>query len=407
MRFIFSIFQVVFFILIIDLYVFKAINIVCKKYHNKTIRIIFNIFYWGISVFFIILFICVRLNHKEVRDYHTLTFFFNIIGIFLLFYVSKIVIIIFHLIEDIICLIRRIFIKNKNRIRIISKIGFIISIIPFIFIFYGMFYGRYNYKINYNEIKYDNLPQNFNGFKIVQISDFHLGTLNGNNKQLQKIVSIINSLKPDVIIFTGDLVNNFADEVKGTESIISKLKAKYGKYSVLGNHDYGDYTKWRSPVDKENNLKQLILWHKILGFKLLLNRADSINLNGQKIAILGVENWGLPPFHKYGNIFEALDDAKNIPFKILLSHDPSHWSKEVKDQTDIALTLSGHTHGFQFGYKFGNKQWSPIQYKYPQWSGLYKDNNQYLYVNTGIGVIGFPGRIGMPPEITVIVLKSK
>jgi len=267
--------------------------------------------------------------------------------------------------------------------------------------------GRYNYKVKYQQIEFENLPLNFNNFRIVQISDFHIGTLNGNNKELQKIVNIVNSLNPDVIFFTGDLINNFADEVKGTEKILSGFKAKFGKYSILGNHDYGDYSNWLSPEDKKENLNKLIAWHKILGFDLLLNNADSIAIGNEKIAILGVENWGLPPFRQYGNLSKALASANKISFKILLSHDPSHWTKEVIKKTDIELTLSGHTHGFQFGYEFGKRKWSPIKYKYPQWSGLYKDQKQYLYINVGLGVIGYPGRIGMPPEITLIILKRK
>jgi uncharacterized protein len=407
MRFIFSFIQIVFFILLIDFYTFRAFKIIFNKYFSGYKVLLFAILYWSISIFFTTIFILIKVNHAKINDYHTINFFFYVIGFFILVYIPKVIIFIFQLIQDFINLFVKLFFNNKYKLLIISVIGMIISLVPFLLIIYGMVIGRYDYKVNIQHVEYNNLPRKFDNFKIVQISDFHLGTLNGKNEELLKIVHLVNSLQPDVIFFTGDLINNFADEVNGTDRILIGLKAKYGKFSILGNHDYGDYSNWKTQEDKRANLLRLISWHRVLGFKLLMNQADSIVIGDEKIAILGVENWGLAPFHKYGNLSKTLLDAKNISFKILLSHDPSHWSEEVVNKTDIELTLSGHTHGFQFGFNFGNRKWSPIKYKYPKWSGMYKNVNQYLYVNIGLGVIGYPGRIGMSPEITIIILNRK
>jgi len=213
---------------------------------------------------------------------------------------------------------------------------------------------------------------------------------------------MINHLEPDFIFFTGDLVNNCSWELDNWDSVLKKLTAKKGKYAVLGNHDYGDYKKWESEDLKIRNFEEIKHFYKKIDFILLLNNADIIDEDGAKIGIVGVENWGNPPFKQYGDLNKSLKNVTNIPFKILLSHDPSHWSKEVIEKTDITLTLSGHTHGMQAGINLKNKKWSPIKYKYKHWAGLYENNDQYLYVNRGLGWLGFPGRLGMRPEITLI-----
>ncbi|GAA4269952.1 hypothetical protein GCM10022257_20530 [Hyunsoonleella aestuarii] len=240
---------------------------------------------------------------------------------------------------------------------------------------------------------------------MVQISDIHIGGFNNRYKVLQKAIRLINNLHPDFIFFTGDLVNNYAWELRGWNQTFTKLIAKKGKFAVLGNHDYGDYSKWDSDSDKQENLHKIMEFYKDVGFKLLLNQSEMLEYNTEKIAIIGVENWGKPPFKQYGNLQTALKKANNIPFKILLSHDPSHWAEEVIDKTNIAITLSGHTHGMQLGFNYKDMTWSPIKYKYKHWAGLYKHNNQYLNVNRGLGWVGFPGRLGMRPEITFIQIK--
>ena len=241
----------------------------------------------------------------------------------------------------------------------------------------------------------------------MHFSDLHLGSFSFRYSVLQKVIDLINDLKPDFIFFTGDLVNNYAWELKGWTKIFNQLNAKTGKYAVLGNHDYGDYSTWKSEKAKEDNLNSIKYFYHKIGFKLLLNSSDIIDFKDDKIAIVGVENWGVPPFKKYGDLQRALNKVKEIPFKILLSHDPTHWEKEVLYKTNIALTLSGHTHGMQAGIQLKKKQWSPIKYKYKHWAGLYKINEQVLNVNKGIGWIGFPGRLGVRPEISLIELFSR
>jgi hypothetical protein len=256
------------------------------------------------------------------------------------------------------------------------------------------------------EIHHKDLPDNFEDFRIIHISDLHLGSFGYRYAILDRAVTIINDLKPDVIFFTGDLVNNYAWELNGWEEVLSKLTAPYGKYAVLGNHDYGDYSKWDSPEAKKENFEAIKSFYDLIGFKLLLNQGITISKNAQQISVLGVENWGLPPFRQDGDLLKASSEVEATPFKILLSHDPSHWDVEVVPNSDIALTLAGHTHGMQAGINFMGKQWSPIKYKYKRWAGLYNVGTQYLYVNRGLGWLGFPGRLGMRPEITLIKLKK-
>ena len=217
---------------------------------------------------------------------------------------------------------------------------------------------------------------------------------------------MINHLDPDLIFFTGDLVNNCSWELDNWDSVLKQLTARMGKYAVLGNHDYGDYKKWDTEEMKLKNFEEIKDFYKKINFKLLLNEAEIIDNNGDIMAIVGVENWGNPPFKQYGDLSKSLKNITDIPFKMLLSHDPSHWSKEVIGKTDIALTLSGHTHGMQAGINLKNKRWSPIKYKYKHWAGLYKNKHQFLYVNRGLGWLGFPGRLGMRPEITLIELEK-
>jgi len=225
---------------------------------------------------------------------------------------------------------------------------------------------------------------------------------------LEKAINLINEQNPDVIFFTGDMVNNIAAELDGWEDTLSKLKARHGVFSVLGNHDYGEYFRWQKEEDKLNNIESLKNRQKNMGFKLLLNNSKIIEKNSEQIAIVGVENWGNPPFPQYGSLEKALEKVQNVPFKLLLSHDPTHFDMQVAGKEDIAITFSGHTHGMQFAINFGGIKWSPVKWKYPKWRGLYQHKNeeQYLYVNIGLGYIGFPGRVGTDPEITVVELKN-
>lgn len=276
--------------------------------------------------------------------------------------------------------------------------GLVAGLLPFIVVLYATFLGLYRYKVYH--ISFNN--PTLKGLRIVQISDLHLGSFNLRYQVFDRAVKMINELEPDYIFFTGDLVNNYAWETKGWEETFKKLKAKKGKFSILGNHDYGDYSSWENQADKEGNFTAIKEFHRKVGFTLLLNESKIEFNKSAKFAIVGVENWGKPPFVQYGNLDNALLEVQNIKTKILLSHDPSHWREEVLHHPEIFLTLSGHTHGMQAGISMAGKQWSPIKYKYREWAGLYKENNQYLYVNRGLGWMGFPGRLGMRPEITCI-----
>jgi predicted MPP superfamily phosphohydrolase len=267
------------------------------------------------------------------------------------------------------------------------------------------FTNKYDYQVKKVTINFDTLPQAFKGLKMVHISDIHSGSFN-NKEAVQKGVSRILELKPDIIFFTGDLVNNKADEMNDYIDVFSRLKAPMGVYSTLGNHDYGDYEQWESLTQKENNLNQLKEVHSRLGWRLLLDENITLERNEQKISVIGVQNISAKPrFHSYGSLAKAYAGTEAIPFKVLLSHDPSHWEGQVtKTYNDIQLMLAGHTHGMQFGVELPGFRWSPVQYVYKQWAGLYEEKNQKLYVNRGFGFIGYPGRVGILPEITLIEL---
>jgi uncharacterized protein len=289
----------------------------------------------------------------------------------------------------------------------IGRIGLIVSAIPFTSIIYGIIAGRFRFTINRKTLYFSHLPKEFDGFRIAQFSDLHTGSLIGQQSEFRKAFEMINKEEADIIVFTGDMVNSTADELDDWLDEISVLNARLGKYSILGNHDYGDYHRWNNEEEKKANLERLKEYHARMGFKLLLNDAVEFEKNGEKIALLGVENWGEKPFPQLGRLDLANEKVKDIPFKVLLSHDPTHWENEVLGKTDIALTLSGHTHGMQLAVNLGNYSWSPVSLRYKRWRGLYAENNQNLYVNIGLGYIGFPGRVGTDPEITVFELKQK
>lgn len=296
--------------------------------------------------------------------------------------------------------------SEKTSLIIIPIFGLFSGLLPFFVIVYAIFRSLYRFKVHHINIKIKDLPDNLAGLSIVQISDLHLGSFNFRYHILDRAVKLINQLNPDLIFFTGDLVNNHAWELKGWDLVLNKLTAKKGKYSVLGNHDYGDYSQWGSIKAKRSNHELIKYFYEKIDFKLLVNESEIIEIDEEKLAILGVENWGMPPFKQYGDLNKAIKKVVDIPFKILLSHDPSHWSEEVVKDTDIVLTLSGHTHGMQAAINFKNKKWSPIKFKYKHWAGLYKDRDQYLHVNRGLGWLAFPGRIGMRPEITHIEFEA-
>lgn len=298
--------------------------------------------------------------------------------------------------------------KGLTRSEFISRAAIITAALPFLSLGYGMIKGAYNYQLRKVKLRFPNLPAAFHGTTIVQLSDIHVGSF-ASYSAVQRGIDLVNAQQPDYIFFTGDLVNNRTDEVNAWMDHLSQLKAKKGIYSILGNHDYGDYTQWPSDSDKAINMQQMFDTHQKLGWRLLLNENELLEKDGAQIAVVGVENWGKKGrFAQYGKLQQALAGAENAPFKILLSHDPSHFEEEVnKHRPDIDLTLSGHTHGMQFGVEIpGYIKWSPSSWVYPYWAGLYKFGKQFLYVNRGFGFIGYPGRVGILPEVTLITLEK-
>ena len=281
-------------------------------------------------------------------------------------------------------------------------VGWTLSTLLFLGILVGIFYGRWNWKTHRIQLSFPHFPDELESLKIVQISDVHVGSFFNNHAKVERAIDIINSLEADYVFFTGDLVNNTASEMDGWEPVFSRIQAKKGKYSILGNHDYGDYVRWEADDHKVQNLKSLIEKHREIGFTPLLN--ESIELE-KDIWLLGVENWGKAPFRQSGKLAHTLNGVPDSALKILLSHDPSHFDLQVLD-TNIDLTLSGHTHGMQFGIERFGIKWSPVSLRYKKWAGLYQEGKQFLYVNRGFGYLGFPGRVGIYPEITEITLNK-
>ena len=409
-----------FFMLLVDIYTFRGIKPLLAKLRIKLLKQSLTILFWGISLIVFAGFCLFMFGINQVKESDTYIYVGYLVSSFALFYFPKFVFIVFVLLKDIQLLFQKIFnwVKRKKkkglspdnsgrkmeRAEFLYQMGLVLAAVPFASILYGVTKGKFNYRVMRENLHFDNLPKSFKGLKIVQISDMHLGSFNKKFDQVAKAVELINEQEPDILLFTGDLVNNFAEETEGWAPVLSQLKAKIGKYSVLGNHDYGDYSEWKSAAAKEKNLDAIKKFHQKIGFRLLLNETETLNINGEEIALIGVENWGKPPFPQHGDLQKAAKKAQDQPFKILMSHDPSHWDAKVLKSTDIDLTFAGHTHGMQFGIERAGIKWSPVQYKYPRWGGLYREKKQFLYVNRGFGYIGFPGRIGMPPEITVVEL---
>jgi predicted MPP superfamily phosphohydrolase len=279
--------------------------------------------------------------------------------------------------------------------------------VPLIGITYGILSGAHDYRVRRVTVKLPNLPPSFDGLRIAQISDIHSGSF-FNKKAVKGGVEMLLREKPDVVFFTGDLVNNVASEVKEYIPLFEKVKAPLGVYSTLGNHDYGDYVGWATPQAKRQNLENLKQAHSMLGWDLLMNEHRMLRQGGDQLAVIGIENWGAKAnFPKYGRLAQARQGTGEAAVKLLLSHDPSHWEAQVlTDFPDIDVMFAGHTHGMQFGVEIGNVKWSPVQYMYKQWAGLYSQQDQHLYVNRGYGYLGFPGRIGILPEITIMELKK-
>ena len=293
-----------------------------------------------------------------------------------------------------------------SRLKFFSQLAVTFTVIPAVGLIYGIVRGAYKYRVHQVKVPSPKIPAGFDGFKIVQLSDIHTGSFS-DTKALNRAFDLVMAEKPDLILFTGDLVNNHSDETNGFVETFQRLKAPFGVYSVLGNHDYGDYVEWENAEQKRANLERLKRIQAECGWRILMNEHVALEKNGDTIALLGIENWGgNMRFPKYGKMSEAHKDTATFPFRILMSHDPSHWEQEVQpNYPDVDLTLSGHTHGMQMGIEIPGFKWSPSQYFYKQWAGLYKSGEQFLYVNRGLGFLGYPGRLGIWPEITVMELQ--
>ncbi len=405
-------------ILLIDFYVFKGIKAATQGISDQRAKIIFWV-YWGLNIAMMIAWI-LGLAKFSTHKGPGSVLFQTIFGILILFFVPKLIFSLFLLTEDVYRLIRAIVVLLKNNVfsdsepwqyfesrrKFVSQVGLAIASIPFLGILHGITFGKYKYTIHRVNLKFKDLPDAFDGYTITQISDIHSGSFDDATR-VEKGVALINSLNSDLILFTGDIVNTTSDEMDEWKETFKKIKSSHGVYSVFGNHDYGDYTQWNSPEEKHQDHEKLKSIHKEIGFRLMLNENVKIEKDGQHISLIGIENWGLPPFPQYGDLNKALNGVEENAFKILMSHDPSHWDAQVlKHSTHIHLTLAGHTHGFQFGIEIPGIKWSPVQYRYPRWAGLYEKAEKYLYVNRGFGFIGFPGRVGIWPEITYITLNK-
>lgn len=400
--------------LLLDLYVFQAIKTVTANSSYK-VQLTVKCIFISISVLTII---CILL-FPYLQTLQTNKFFRNYVFALLIgLFFAKIIAVVFFLIDDVrrgaIWLMSKIFPETGAqymsdeqtipRSSFLSWMGLGAGSLLYGSLLYG-FSNKYNYQLTKINLVFKNLPTAFKGLKIVHISDIHCGSFN-DKQAVQKGIDLINEQKPDLILFTGDLVNDRQAELADYQAIFTQLKAPMGVYSTLGNHDYGDYVKWDSVEDKQANLQALKDSHAAMGWQLMMNTHKIFTKENQSIALLGIENWGAKGrFPKYGKMNEAIKGTEDVSFKILLSHDPSHWDAQIKTEyRDIDLMLSGHTHGMQFGFETPFFKFSPVQWVYKQWAGLYEDGHQKLYVNRGFGFIGYPGRVGILPEITVINL---
>lgn len=399
---------------LLDLYVYQALRIVSQNATEKT-RMVIHIAYWVISA----LTLATILSFPYVQALQTSRVFRNyIFSILVGLFFAKILGSVFFLADDLrrgaLWLMTKIFpdtgvrymdeTSSIPRSTFLSWVGLGIGGGLFGTLLYG-FSNKYNYQVLKVKLKFNNLPPAFRGLKLVQISDIHSGSFQ-DKKAVEHGVNMVLQQKADLILFTGDLVNDRAVEMDDYKDLFSRVQAPMGVYSTLGNHDYGDYVSWPSEAVKTTNLEALKKVHADMGWRLLMNEHVLLEKDGQQIALLGIENWGAKGrFPKYGKMNLAYPGTEKIPFKILMSHDPSHWDAEIKPHyPDIDLVLAGHTHGMQFGVENPYFKWSPVQWMYKEWAGLYEDGKQKLYVNRGFGFIGYPGRVGILPEITVIEL---
>ena len=393
--------------ILVDVYAFQAFKTISRSYWLYAIWIAISLLVLGAIIYQLGI-----LNATKTIGLDKMYVF----GFFLVFFVPKLLLVIFMFGEDVSRFFVAIFSKISgnepfhipSRRKFVSTLALGLAAVPFVSLLYGMYKGKYNYKVLKYALEFDDLPDAFHGYTITQISDIHSGSFD-NEEKVAYAVNLANEQESDVILFTGDLVNNIANEMHRWKNTFSTLKAKDGVFSILGNHDYGDYVNWESETAKAENLSQLKKLQREIGWDLLLNENRTLSRNGEQIKLIGVENWGAGGFKKAGDLDKASQGVEKNDFKILMSHDPSHWKEKVKtDDRNYQLTLSGHTHGMQFGVEIpGWIKWSPVKYRYENWAGIYEEFGRYINVNRGFGFLGYPGRVGIWPEITVIQLKKK
>ena len=403
--------------LVLDLYVYQGFKKITSTWKSEKARKAAHWAFWGFFIGFSLLFMYVV--YQRLTQDETSTFAKWVMNLFITFFVTKLVFILILLAEDIIRFLRGIFnlfkVSKPNdpekahwlpgRRKFVSQAALIVATIPFGAFIYGITKGKYHYKIHRHTLFYEDLPAAFDGFTITQLSDFHAGSFD-DMEEVRHGLKLAQEQNSDLLVFTGDMVNNFAKEAEPFIKEFAKMHAPFGKFSILGNHDYGLYHKWESKKAEAENVEQLKKHQAAMGFKLLLDENVALKKDGQEIQLIGVQNWG-QGFIQIGDLDAALKNVKPEAFKILLSHDPSHWEEKVKQHpTHIHLTLSGHTHGMQLGVETPIGSWSPASFRYETWAGFDDENGKKLYVNRGFGFIGFSGRVGIWPEITVLELRK-
>lgn len=399
-------------LLVFDGYTFLAIRTLATNL-QPPVRYTLYAVYWAVPLFLLVWILGSGAGWLDSWPKSVVTV---VRTLFFILYLSKMLVAAVMLIDDLRRLLSLVVAQfngtadiKPGRSRFMAQLGLMLGAVPFFSLIYGMVRNPYRYRLFRETVRVPNLPEALRGLKIVQISDIHSGSFL-HKEPVRNAVDLINAQEPDLVFFTGDLVNNKAEEAQLFVDVFDKINARYGAFSVLGNHDYGDYVRWGSTAEKTANMDLLKDTHRRIGWDLLLNEHRVIEVNGAKVAVIGVENYSTHPrFPKHGDLKRATTGLQTADLKLLLSHDPSHWEGEVTDTfKDIAITFSGHTHGMQFGVEIpGWIKWSPIKYVYKQWAGLYQRGQQYLYVNRGLGYLGYPGRVGILPEVTLIDLQGE
>lgn len=391
---------VIIFVLVIALIEFIAYLGIIQLVSGKSARKFVTVIYAAVSVSFLVVWLSAFLNPEKIRETANYSFFYFVISLTILNLFPKGLIALFTILGLPLRLLRE---KYYSKLVVLS--GLIIGLGLLLSVAYGISIGKETLQVNEVSLTVPSLPSKLDNLKMVQISDIHLGSFT-NNHLVAQAAKKINSIQPDLLLFTGDMVNNYYQEMNGFENALATMQGRFGKFAIFGNHDYGDYSNWKTPEEKVTNHQEVSDNIRKAGFNLLQNQSAKVCINDPCLYIVGVENWGHKPFPQYADMHEALKNVPESSFKILLSHDPAHWSDQVVPNTDIPLTLAGHTHGGQLGIKIGGISFSPMYLIQPLWAGLYEKNGQFLYVNQGFGAVGFPGRIDMNPEITVITLHS-